>query len=127
MATDAAPAPVAAEWGSPVNGVAVSLKADHFAWTADQQTTFTASARNSGNSDQSIFRSEMLAGLEVDGIRYHHIGTADVKSSAFPPGRQYDDLCIVADSAWCTGEGKKLQIAEGATSFASHRRSARCR
>jgi len=112
--TDERPAPAGDRWGTPVEGVSVSLSADHFAWTADEQPTFKAKARNQGQRNDLLFaRSQVLGELEVDGTLYHFAGPIRVRSSAFPPGRQYDDILIMFSPAWQTQDGKPLQLGGG--------------
>ncbi|MGO9113281.1 MAG: hypothetical protein ACLP9L_28960 [Thermoguttaceae bacterium] len=111
--TDERPAPAGDHWGTPVEGVSVSLSADHFAWTADEQPTFKAKARNQGQRNLLFPRSQALGELEVDGTLYHFAGPIRVRSSAFPPGRQYDDILIMFSPAWQTQDGKPLQLGGG--------------
>jgi len=108
--TDEKAAPVSVRWGTPVDGVAASLKADHFAWTADEQpTTFKASVHNLGQRDLSFGGSQALGELEVDGIEYFWFGAIAMPVAPLPPGKQYDDILVTFASEWHTKDGKPFQ------------------
>jgi beta-lactamase regulating signal transducer with metallopeptidase domain len=105
VASKAPLAPVAEAWGNPVDGVSVSLGADHFAWTADDQPTFTAGVRNSGERSWLVTPGQGLGELEVDGVWYKWWGKIRMPRAEFPPGRQYDNIRVSLDSVWRTKEG----------------------
>lgn len=113
VASDAAPAPAVVAWGNAVEGVAVSLKTDHFAWTTDEPPTFKASVRNLGQRNLSVAQAQQLGELEMDGIWHRWAGAFDVMSSAFPPDRQYDNIQIVLGSHWRTQDRQLFHLAEG--------------
>ena len=66
VASNGTPAAAVVPWGTPVKGVAVSLRADHFAWTADNSATFSASVRNGGAETRNIAHPQRK--LEIDGV-----------------------------------------------------------
>jgi beta-lactamase regulating signal transducer with metallopeptidase domain len=107
-------APSAAEaWGNPVDGVSVTLRADHFAWTADDQPTFAAGVRNSGQRSWFVSKGQGLGELEVDGVWYRWWGKIRMPRAEFPPGRQYDNIRVTLDSVWRTKEGQPFHLGGG--------------
>ncbi len=113
VASNEAPAAAAVSWGAPVKGVVVSLRSDHFAWTADDAVTFRASLHNGGAPTLSIAQSQELGELELDGVWYRWAGDIDVKNSVFLPGRQYDDIPITLTAHWRTKGGQPFHLTLG--------------
>jgi beta-lactamase regulating signal transducer with metallopeptidase domain len=112
--SDAKAAPVSVPWGTPVEGVAASLQADHFAWTSDDQPTFKMSVRNQGQRNDLFFTpSQALGELEVDGILYHPTWPIRRPVEALPPGRQYNGIFVTLTSEWRTKDNKPFQLACG--------------
>ena len=105
-----APSVTANPWGSPVDGVSVQLRAEHFAWTVEDAVALAATMRNQGQRSLRVAQAQQLGELEVDGVSYHWAGHTEVKSSTFPPGRQYNDIPVNLTTNWQTKEGKPLQL-----------------
>lgn len=94
-------------WGEAVEGVQVRLRADKTQWKAGETPTFKADVRNQGTRDFSVAQAQQLCELEVDGQWCTWTGDISVKSSAFPPGREYKDIPICLDSHWQSKEKRK--------------------
>jgi beta-lactamase regulating signal transducer with metallopeptidase domain len=107
-ASNDAPGPAGPPWGTPVSGVSVQLRSDHFAWTLDEVVTLKAAARNQGPGAFSMAQAQELGEVELDGIWYSWTGPFDIISPPFPPGRQYNDIRISLDRYWRTKEGWEL-------------------
>src|ERR1035441_10223081 len=105
-----APAVAAPPWGRPVDGVSVQLRTEHFAWTVEDAVALADTVRNQGQRSLSVAQAQNLGELEVDGVSYHWAGHIEVKSSTFPPGRQYNDIPVNLTTNWQTKEGKPLNV-----------------
>ena len=57
-------------------------------------------ARNLGTIDLRVAQAQQLCELELDGVEYHWAGVSRVKSSDFPPGRQYKGIPITLVDSW---------------------------
>ena len=55
-------------------------------------------------------QAQEMGELEVDGDWYHATGATDLKSSWFPPGRQYNDIVISLVTNWQTKDGRHLRL-----------------
>jgi len=97
-----APASVAddAAWGEQVEGVSVRLRADKIRWASNETPTLNLDVRNQGRQEFSIAQSQESGRLQVDGVWYDWTGGFDLKGSAFPPGREFDDIMVSLGSNW---------------------------
>ena len=66
-----------------------------------------------GAAQLYVAQAQELGELEVDGIWYRWAGDIEVKSSVFPPGRQYDDIRVTLASDWRPRQGQPLQVMPG--------------
>jgi len=101
-----------APWGSPVDGVAVSLQAERFDWDVDEPVIFLASLKNQGTKPFTAAQSQEIGELEVDGAWYHWGGRIDVKSSSLQSGSQFNGIGVELGAHWQNGKDK---LALGAT------------
>ena len=103
-----------AEWGIPVEGVQVRLRADKTAWSLGETPRLQADILNQGTREWSVTRAQELCEVEVDSAWYRWEGSIDVKSSYLPPKRQYNDIAIVLDSHWRRKDnGTELSLTKG--------------
>jgi beta-lactamase regulating signal transducer with metallopeptidase domain len=102
----------AADWGPAVEGVQVRLRAGQSQWTRGTVPRLAADVRNGGKQDLWVAQAQELCELEVDGRWYRWVGGIAVKSSWFPPGRQYDDIQVSLGSPWAS-DGKPLTLEPG--------------
>ena len=101
-------------WGYAVEGVDVRLKAPKSTWKFGEVVTLSAEIRNQGKRELSVAQAQQLAEVEVDGARYRWGGDVAVKSSAFPPGRHYEDIALTLDEHWQgKDDAKPLKLAPG--------------
>ncbi len=105
-----------AEWGPANGGVTARLRGDKKTWASGETPTFQADIRNGGTAERTVAQSEVLCELELDGQTYRWAGDIGVKSSAFPPGREYDGIPITLDKWW---HAAKLRVAGRSEGFAS--------
>jgi hypothetical protein len=89
-----------AEWGKPVEGVQVRLKAEKKIWQNGETPRLQADILNQGTREWSVAQAQELCEVEVDSAWYRWGGEIRVKSSALPPKRQYNDIAIVLNSHW---------------------------
>lgn len=107
IVTEPDPAPQA-PWGPPAEGVQVRLRADRPAWEFSETPTLVADVRNQGARELHLFRHESLCELEFDGRWYDWAGRAgSLKSSWFPPGREYYDIPATLTGNWQSKTDKK--------------------
>jgi hypothetical protein len=102
-------------WGEAVEGVQVRLRADKKVWKEGEMPTFKADVRNVGTWEMLVWQTCLLhCEIELDG-EWYRLGVvsrqgASVKSSAFPPGRQYSDIPInFGGTSWITTKGDRTQ------------------
>ena len=94
-------------WGEAVEGVQCRLWADKFVWKHRETPIFKADVRNNGMRELFVARAQQLCELQFDGQWYWWTGEIAVKSSAFGPGRQYNDIPISLVENWRSKEGYK--------------------
>jgi len=88
-------------WGKPVEGVQARLQVFRSgAYSPDTVLKLLADVRNEGQRDLTVARAQQLCELEIDGRRYRWAGDVHVKSSWFPPGRQYEGIWIHLSDQW---------------------------
>ena len=56
--------------------------------------------RNQGETARSVAQAQQLHQLVIDGQSYCWIGEIRVKSSAFPPGREYRNIPVTLSENW---------------------------
>ncbi|NQU23551.1 MAG: M48 family metalloprotease, partial [Candidatus Nealsonbacteria bacterium] len=92
-------------WGKPVEGVQARLRVFRDGpYRPDTVLELIADVRNEGQRDLTVARAQELCELEIDGRRYRWAGNIRVKSSWFPPGRQYKDIWIHLSDQWKCGD-----------------------
>jgi hypothetical protein len=89
--------PLDLHWGEAVAGVQCRLRADVLVWPSNTVPELKADVRNRGKGELSVAQAQQLCELEVDGAWYQWHGPVEVKSSAFGPGRHYEDIPIRLD------------------------------
>jgi predicted Ser/Thr protein kinase len=90
----------AVKWGDAHQGVQVRLQADKRTWETGQTPTFRADIRNQGKGTYTVAQAQQLCELELDGARYKWVGSYRVRSSYFPPGREYKDIPVALTENW---------------------------
>ncbi len=68
----------AKEWGEPVEGVQVRLRADKMVWKAGELPIVKADVRNTGRRDLYLPYCYFQAEVEVDGRSYRHTGPSNI-------------------------------------------------
>ena len=66
------------EWGKPVEGVQVRLRADKKVWKAGELPIVKADVRNTGQRDLYLPYCYFQAEVEVDGSSYRHTGPSNI-------------------------------------------------
>ena len=89
-----------AAWGDPVEGVSVRIRAERKRWATNETPTFKLDVRNQGHREFFTTHSQEPGRLEVDGVWYEWTGGFDLKSSSFPPGREYKDIKVTLGLDW---------------------------
>jgi len=87
-------------WGAPVSGVQARLSPVCAKYRSGIIPDFVADVRNLGTIDLRVAQAQQLCELELDGVEYHWAGVIRVKTSDFPPGRQYEGIPITLVDLW---------------------------
>ena len=58
-------------------------------------------------------QAQQLCELELNGQKFHWGGDIDVKSSWFPPGREYYDIVVTLGKEWKLEDGQALKLLPG--------------
>src|SRR5262249_49934072 len=87
-------------WGAPVDGVSARVREDKIVWKRNETPSFRLDLRNQGHRDLITFQAQECGKLEVDAVWYEWTGPYDLKSSGFPPGREYEDIPITLTGGW---------------------------
>ncbi len=99
-----APADAPVDWGKPVQGIQARLRPDKQTWKQGETPTFKGDIRNNGTGVYSVAQAQELCEPVLDGTTYRWFGGFGIKSSYFPPGRQYNDIPIVLENSWHVAE-----------------------
>ena len=106
-------APVS-KWGPAKEGVQVRLRLEQKQWALDATPKLLADVKNDGKRELHIVQAQQLCEIEVDGRWFRWVGPIHLKSSWFPPGRQYNDIPVSLTRNWQTKAGDTpLALAEG--------------
>jgi hypothetical protein len=87
-------------WGDPEDGVQCRLRVEKTRGEAGQTPVLLADVRNRGVRELTVAQAQELCELGLNGEWYRWTGDVDVKSSPFPPGRQYDGIRIRPEPTW---------------------------
>lgn len=105
--------PSDSQWGRAVEGVQIKLYTDKTTWKAGEIPKLKLDAKNNGNRELLIYRTQQVCELTVDGQSYHY-NIIEAKSSPFPPGKQFDGIEINLDERWYrNGTDEALQLSTG--------------
>jgi hypothetical protein len=96
------------EEGKVSHGVQVRLMAEPKVWKDGEVPSFTASVRNTGDKDWSIYQTQAMWALELDNVRYLWSGGVDAKSSWLSPDRQYEGIPITLVNTWQRAQDRTL-------------------
>jgi hypothetical protein len=103
--------------GQPSRGVSAELSLATPVVRADNLSTaapLMLAVRNRGELALSVAQSQQLGELEIDSKWYTWAGDLSVKSSDFPPGREYRDIPITFSPDWHAKEGNaELKVTPG--------------
>ena len=97
----------AEEWVEPVEGVQVRLRADKKVWQAGGIPSLRANVRNQGKRDLFVAQAQQVCELELDGQWYTWQGEISVRSSWFPPDREYKNIPISLGKEWHSKVGHR--------------------
>jgi len=89
-----------AAWGDPVEGVSVRIRAVKQRWTTKETPTLKLDLRNQGQREFYTVQAQESGRLQVDGVWYEWTGPLDLKSSPFPPCREYQDIKVTLGPDW---------------------------
>jgi hypothetical protein len=118
------------DWGEPVDGVSVQLRATRTAWGTNEAPTFTARVRNDGERRKgTVSIGQRYSKLEVDGVEYWYDPTyipglgsvAWTRKNGYThppepevvpllPGTASKPIAVTLDGHWQTTTYKRLQI-----------------
>ena len=91
------------EWGQPVEGVQVRLRAAKSRWNEGKVVRLWGNVRNQGTRNLLVSTQFNRCELEVDGRWYRRPqNTLETRMppQPFPPGRQYDNIAVDLDQWW---------------------------
>jgi hypothetical protein len=104
-----------AEWGKPVEGVQVRLRAMKTKWQSDERPELWADIRNDGKRELPVAATQNHCDLEMDGVWFRWAkGKSDEASSTLSPDREYDSILVELGGDWRSIDNNEgLKINEG--------------
>jgi len=101
-------------WSEPTEGVQCRLRPDKTEWQLGETPMFKADVRNHGVRHLFVCQAQQLCELQFDGQLYYWAGEIALPSSAFEPGRRYNDIRIALEKSWHSRKGwKPLTLTAG--------------